>query len=891
MSSAVLKGTQDTISCISRDGEIWNDTYVCERVPVTCDDGKEGEAIGRCKAGKCIATESCGKPLSGLPDVPVDGAGSGSGTAQPAPLPTTLPTSGSPFTLPPPTDGSGSAAGGTGGGAINPTPLPAPTPTPPSTPAAPGTKPAGSSSGAGGTGGTTFMPISVNTVSPGTSPSGSTLAHPAYTGGVFSDGNPFYAGSTFGGSYGGISSSGGVGGTLIGSAVSLFTNFFLGQLFSGSAVGGSGVTSPTGTTVLTSNSGPPTPAQNVQTQKPVVRTDFKQVYIGDDRLAASKKPDGSYEYVLVRPDGSTRPASKEEVDAAFAAITRGAAEKTQPISLSDASAEVSDVYKKNIGDTTIPPLQQQGNNNRESTNVEDRRNDPPLDLGGPNWSLLDNVPKGGTQPLADVYRFVGAADGKTDLPLNVPEWWTPALSNGFAAEVQAGYTPGEAYARARTNAIEGAFAGLADGRLAPGSAEVDAAKKLLEENLAIAKQERDRAYDAAPIGFYKLLDRVVSVSPGQIAVDRAEARLTELVQQEGYARLGMYAGTYEAPVTAPNDTSLVKIVDTPIVLGTGRTFDLFDPRTWLRGGGGALTDSAVTPHTPQAQNTSPSAPPASSLLSGLSAVASRVAWAVQTTVRSALGLPLPQVETPPGTSIANSASEPDATPTPPVPSPNPSRARDISALLLRPVQTGSLFGSINWWTVLMGGVRGAILGLLTPSTSSTASNVSVPQVPQSAENAAAFITAAPSHVSAGSTTRLAWSSTGTSICAVVDAELVVIAAGGQKGVTSSPPITATTRFGVICNALGGHDKVLNETLVVVEGSTSTPAQLFSDAGRASKATGGTSGSFTVTSGTGATAGNPKPVDVRTCDPQLPIDVFIQCLCVAEPNPAGCSLVR
>ena len=175
-----------------------------------------------------------------------------------------------------------------------------------------------------------------------------------------------------------------------------------------------------------------------------------------------------------------------------------------------------------------------------------------------------------------------------------------------------------------------------------------------------------------------------------------------------------------------------------------------------------------------------------------------------------------------------------------------------------------------------------------------------PQIP---EAPVGTIVANPSLIDAGTTTRLSWSSVGTdagsTTCAVINADFSVFARGGQNGTISSPTLTESTRFGVVCNVSQGREKLLNETLVRVRGDETDPPRIFgaeqvnaivSSATSGTNATAGTG----ATSGTGASSGggqsgNATPEDVRTCEPEQPIDSFIRCLCEAEPNPAGCSV--
>ncbi len=155
----------------------------------------------------------------------------------------------------------------------------------------------------------------------------------------------------------------------------------------------------------------------------------------------------------------------------------------------------------------------------------------------------------------------------------------------------------------------------------------------------------------------------------------------------------------------------------------------------------------------------------------------------------------------------------------------------------------------------------------------------------------ASITANPSTIDSGESTKLSWSSIGTLGCAVVDSELKTIARDGQNGDIFSLALERSTRFGVICDIENGNDKFINETLVRVRGDESEPVRIFSQTGKASNAAPVSSSGSTAQNGgtSGGASSAPTPVDVRTCDPDQSMDSFIKCLCEAEPNPNGCSI--
>ncbi len=221
---------------------------------------------------------------------------------------------------------------------------------------------------------------------------------------------------------------------------------------------------------------------------------------------------------------------------------------------------------------------------------------------------------------------------------------------------------------------------------------------------------------------------------------------------------------------------------------------------------------------------------------------------------------------------------------------------------------GSQFGS-----TVSGFTRGGmslLQGLLTSllsyfmqdsGSASTSQSESQPpiQVQPTSQPVVGTIVANPSFINPGSTTTISWSSVGTDVssstCAVITADFVVYHRGGQDGSISSPALTKSTRFGLVCNIRNATDKLLHETLVRVRGDDSDPERIFTPeeiaASQSTPATTGSGGSGGGSGGTnnGGQSGNPTPRDVRTCDPEQSMDSFIRCLCVAEPNPAGCTI--
>lgn len=238
-----------------------------------------------------------------------------------------------------------------------------------------------------------------------------------------------------------------------------------------------------------------------------------------------------------------------------------------------------------------------------------------------------------------------------------------------------------------------------------------------------------------------------------------------------------------------------------------------------------------------------------------------------------------------------SAAEPPAAESPvaerPAPTPQPAQPAPASQQPQAASRPNSfLQGSISLLSALLGTVLNFFNG--DDQSSSAPTQPSQPAQP----NAAASITANPSYVDDGDTAELSWTSVGTLSCVVVDSALNIIMRGGKEGDLVSPALSVSTRFGVICDIEEGKDKFVNETLVRVNDDTSEPERLFAQSGRVSQAasvSGNGTGGADV-GGSGGSSASPQPIDVRTCDPEQSMDTFIRCLCEAEPNPNGCSLV-
>jgi outer membrane biosynthesis protein TonB len=309
----------------------------------------------------------------------------------------------------------------------------------------------------------------------------------------------------------------------------------------------------------------------------------------------------------------------------------------------------------------------------------------------------------------------------------------------------------------------------------------------------------------------------------------------------------------------------------------------------------------------EAEITAPAPQPAlspSRMLEGLSKIGERVRDAAQRAMENVVRVfddvsdNPPQV-TLPDTSLSQPLPEPEA-PTPekpepaPTPSPTPQPSPQPAPQPTQPSQASRPNSFLQGGLGILSALLGTVLNFFNDD--GTSSQPSQPSQPVQS-NAAASIAANPSTINDGDTTRLSWTSVGTLSCVVVDSTLNVIKRGGTAGDLTSAALSESTRFGVICDIEAGKDKFVNETLVRVTGDESEPKRLFAQSGRASTAapasgssSGGTSDGST---GSGASGQNPppQPVDVRTCDPEQSLESFTRCLCEAEPNPNGCSLVQ
>ena len=166
----------------------------------------------------------------------------------------------------------------------------------------------------------------------------------------------------------------------------------------------------------------------------------------------------------------------------------------------------------------------------------------------------------------------------------------------------------------------------------------------------------------------------------------------------------------------------------------------------------------------------------------------------------------------------------------------------------------------------------------------------------------------PTAVESGKTSKLILSSVNTSRCAIFGPSSQKLTQGGTDGSVATPKLTHSTEFGVVCQGTASDRWATAKTTVSVNGDTGTVipvifpsangAQSILQSGSGGAGGAGTSGTGTGGTGSGGgTNGEPSGTSVTPpisghdhngqpvsawCDPNLPIDVFIQCLCRIDP---------
>lgn len=794
-----------------------------------------------CKKGWCTAISVCGKPLS---DTPIELP------PPPSPTPTTP--------APTPT-----------------TPIPAPVQLPAPTPTGSGGSGSGSDGGSGSVPTNTLPPVTViqdpgATPKPGTSliPQG-----PPYTltpgakppsgspgsGGVLEGENPFPGdtNTTFPGS--GWTGSGGANMTSFLGFFSDVISTFL-PLFSGSS--GSGIFS-------SGSNGGQAPTPQVRPQPQQIAQQSPQDILRDFNLRFP--PPNPLDTELPR-NASGFPVAPVQ----------------QPDRIGDVPAMLEGLLGSPLTGGGAQPTTDNCPNNCGN----------PAPLPGQYFDITPRqpVPPRVPRPLqpGDIIR-ADAGNSITDesppLPIDIPEWWSDRMRRDVAAGIETGFSNSAAYNQARANEVARVFAALEDGDLPLGDPAVETARRILEQDISIAKQTRDRAYLTSSLPFQEWVDKTfggVLSSSYKRAVDAAEDRLARLGDLEGKARIAALAGPLEAPST-PARPSIVTVTNEPISDAGFRSIPTpVDVAravyAWWTGPTETATTPSIevpapipsiTPTTPPTQpvpipTTPPVTPPVpapmptppllepepSRLLDGLSAAAKKVYEGVNAAARKVgfgggTDLPAPV-----------SSAQP------------PASSSGISSGMLR---TGMS---------LLSALMQSLSSLFSNDSNSSSSNPNqTPPVP----TPSAALVANPPVIDAGERTRLSWTSVGALSCVVVDTELRIIAGDAMSGDVQSPVLEKSTRFGVICDIAGGKDKFVNETLVRVRDDASDPKALFAQQGRISQSA--AVNRPAVNAMTTQDLDEQTPLDVRTCEPNQPMESFIRCLCAAEPNPNGCTFLK
>lgn len=526
-----------------------------------------------------------------------------------------------------------------------------------------------------------------------------------------------------------------------------------------------------------------------------------------------------------------------------------------------------------------------------------------------------SVPEPNGEPLPRPVQVASANDGVLSdaseyaSKVTVPDWWPGDLRATYAEALNRGFSGNDAVRQASESYISGVVAGLYSGRLAPGTETTETARRLLQENIDVAIRVRERSYDAQPLGFGEWKDKNLPslfASSEQQAVDAARVRLDLFARAEGIARLGMLAGTFEPAPPLQESPSVERqglIVRTNAPIDTTDFVNIFDysPLTPLRYALAPAVDavrswwqgSEPTPVVENRVSDDPSLTTAPGSVQVIPPPTSEVVPPQTFPVtaapptdpgRVAVDGVVPPASPEPKTAETPKAPIQPATPpgAPTVEHTRPS-AREVIA------SEGVIRGTAMILSTVLQSVMQALVRNLQSENVEPPAGASAPPAPVVGS---ASIRGDPARVERGQRTNLIWSSENTQGCAVINDRFEVLMRGLGSGEVMSPRLATSTRFGVICNITDAKDKFMDETLVRVIGDDTNPPRIFPKVGKASNLS--SSPSLSNTSGTagfsGGTTANPAPQDVRTCDPELPIHDYIVCLCVAEPNPAGCSLV-
>lgn len=187
-----------------------------------------------------------------------------------------------------------------------------------------------------------------------------------------------------------------------------------------------------------------------------------------------------------------------------------------------------------------------------------------------------------------------------------------------------------------------------------------------------------------------------------------------------------------------------------------------------------------------------------------------------------------------------------------------------------------------------------------------------PRKPEPPKTPSVTLTANPTSVVSGTTTRLSWTGESVARCTVFGPRDATLTSGGASGAITTPPLTHSTEFGVACSGIDGRSVTSATVVVNVRGDTQAPIPVVFPSGLSANGSysfgsqqSGSSGTNVAggsqnTSSVGSSGGtNEVPVTPKEsgydsrgthisewCDPNLPIEAFTRCLCNLEPK--GCE---
>jgi hypothetical protein len=172
------------------------------------------------------------------------------------------------------------------------------------------------------------------------------------------------------------------------------------------------------------------------------------------------------------------------------------------------------------------------------------------------------------------------------------------------------------------------------------------------------------------------------------------------------------------------------------------------------------------------------------------------------------------------------------------------------------------------------------------------------------------LTANPTSVDSGKTSRLSWTGENIASCTVLGPGDKKLTTGGANGAITTPELKRSTEFGIACSGSDGKSITSAVVTVKVNGDTQAPIPVIFPDGASASGTGSSVSSQLQQSlqngqGTQGTQGTQAQTNQQTtqtqanvqtqtpppqggtswCDPNLPIDAFTQCLCRLEPT--GC----